>query len=213
MFPRQTIIDIDLLKCFPLSKNALGFGEFVGLYCSLLDYCEVRAIPLSDSPLAFIVELFKESVQAYRANSDTWLEITAICLIFKCLIMRENGDHQIGCGIDHMIAGVLKEVLQVPHGIAVYWGTIFALVLFPEWECFGLDLHTLLTVGTDLNLISSHEVQRVLSLEPFSLITAAMRLRPERPTVLQTVLTERWRFVSVYEFYNSLKISSFGKDN
>ena len=196
IFPKYTVVDTAILQKFPPSSNLLGLGEFIGLYTSILDYFESRGISPPSSLLAFIVRLFHDIYKEYRSDYEAFLKKTAISLVFKCLIMRTNRDHQIGSGIDHLIAYVLEKNLQIPHGKAVYWGTCLSLVLFPRWDSFGLDWRTLVARGVNIGVISLEEMYQIGKLDIPSLIESAVKVRPGRTTVLASALEQKAEFLN-----------------
>jgi len=193
VFPYHTIVDTEILQNFPSSSNLLGLGEFVGLYSSILDYFEGRNTSPPSSLLTFIVDLFRDICGAYNSDYESFLKKVAVSLVFKCIIMRVNEDHQIGCGIDHLIAQVLEATLQMPHGKAVYWGVCLSIALFPEWASFGMDLHTLVSNGVGIGVISLEEMGQVSGLDLPFLIESAVKTRPKRTTVLSSVLEQKQR--------------------
>lgn len=198
VFPERTIVDTAILKELPPSSNLLGLGEFVGLYTSIVDYFESRNINPPDNLLAFIADLFVDINREYKVDYELFLKKLAISLIFKCIIMRINRDHQIGCGIDHLIAYILERTLQVPHGKAVYLGTCISLAMFPEWSSFGLDLKTVVSKGIETGLVSPQEIEWIREIPDASfLVKAAIQTRPGRRTVLSYVLKQpqRMRFL------------------
>lgn len=182
VYPAQTIVDVGHLLALPLEANVAGLGEFVGLYCSAIDYCASREAPIPESLLGFVAESFRDLCEALRLDSRVFLRKLACCLVAKCLLMRANRDHQIGCGIDHLFAHHLGKVLEVPHGKAVYWGAILSLALFPEWEAFGLDLATLMSHGIDTSMISPKEACLIAGLDFPGAVQSSVKTRPGRPT-------------------------------
>lgn len=194
-FPIETIIDLGLLRKLPLSNNLLGIGEFIGLYTSLIDYCYSRDLDVPVDLTNYIVNLIKDVSITYK-SIDLLLCKIAINLIFKCLLMRVNDDHQIGCGCDHIMGGFLENQLNIPHGQAVFLGSSISLLLFPDWAKFGLDISELIILGKRNKWISHGIIRKLHSLSFDQFIEKSLLSRPDRPTqltgVLKTIKGDVW---------------------
>lgn len=187
LYPSETIFDLELIKESPSSTNILGIGEFSGLFFSIIDYFLSRQQPVPLNVLDFIIERINLFTNLDLNNLDDIYRNLAINLVFKCLIMRKNIDHQIGCGIDHLIGGALERKLNISHGQAVYLGSIISMLIFPDWERFGLYLPQLITFGNKNGLVSQDLIDQVLKLDLTQLIQEAMNLRPDRPSMLRSI--------------------------
>lgn len=176
-YPDRIIIDLSLILETPKHINSLGIGEFIGLYSSYMDYCASYNEANESRIIGFITDSYNQLVGNNRSSINDKLRYLAVCLIFKCLIMRFNGNHQIGCGIDHSLAKAIEKTYDIPHGFAVFWGCAISLALFPNWSNSGFNLSTLLKASSTLD----HRVgfaadHLVTNLE--LIINLARRIRP-----------------------------------
>lgn len=195
-YPSVTFFVPELINEFPDSANILGMGEFIGLYFSTIDYFYSRHQPVSEEILNFVVTRTNLFPNNNSSMSQKYLAIF-VNLVYKCLIMRENRDHQIGCGIDHLFGGVIERTLQIPHGTSVFLGSIMSLFLFPKWEQFGIDIPQIVTFGKKNGLLSQKIFDKIIStINPNQLIKDALAYRPNRTTVLRTISSDlsrdRW---------------------
>lgn len=186
VFPMKTIFDVPFLRGNGMEKSLWGIGEFIGLYFSIIDY-SLKTNQNFDSYLTWIVEqLHKLDELDREANDRLMLKKLAILLTIKCLMMRANGNHEIGCGIDHSFARCLEKDLRIPHGKAVYIGSLLAFFLYPEWECHGLSKSVIIKMGKILG-ISSKDIECLKSLNLQSSIKDAIRSRPKRSIALESI--------------------------
>lgn len=190
VFPVKTIFDIPYLQANGIEKSLWGIGEFIGLYFSIIDYSMKSHLDY-DGLLSWIVEQIHELNSLYDNGYDRKiLKKIAILLTIKCLVMRTNRNHEIGCGIDHSFARCLEKNNQLPHGKAVFLGSLLALVLFPEWENYGLSLPLLLRMGIMIG-ITPKEIQHLQLLDLQSLIRGAIQVRPKRSQSLESIIGEQ----------------------
>lgn len=176
VYPSSTLIDLELLKKFqPL--NLLGVGEFIGLYFSLFDYYLVRSLC---PPAGLVSMVIKQCDDIFKGYS---IQDIALALILKCLIMRIHRDHEVGCGIDHLLAYVLQSEFSFPHGKAVWWASVISGVLLDT--VLSLDfLDRILDQGFATGVINLSEAEQIYNLDWVSLIKAAIMTRPKRKTLL-----------------------------
>lgn len=185
VFPTETIFDFSLINKLPLNLSVLGIGEFVGLYFSVIDYCITRKQPIPLNVLDYIVSLIKALNTKLDQSKNSFLNSLSTGLTFKCLVMRKNQDHQIGCGIDHLLGKALENSLNIAHGEAVYLSGIITLLFFPEWEKFGLSLSDMLTIGRETKILSGNLLNNLSKLSYDQILQASLQSRPERPSMLR----------------------------
>ena len=138
VFPVKTIFDLSFIESNGIEKSYWGIGEYVGLYYSALDY-SMKTRQRFDKLASWIVDEIHELRSICRLGDNrSVLKRIAILLTAKCLVMRSNGCHEIGCGIDHSLARCFENQSSIPHGKAVYLGSLVASFLYPEWENHGL---------------------------------------------------------------------------
>lgn len=201
VFPSETIIDCNLIKQFPYSSNLLGLGEFIGLYFSIIDYCYSRNLEIPVDVINYIIKRC-EKISRTITCDDSFCVQLGVNLIFKCLIMRKNIDHQIGCGIDHLLGGYLETKLNIPHGHAIFLGCLISTLFFPEWQEFGLDIHKLISFGKSNGWLTRAIINKLTEITPEYLVNGALKLRPDRPTMLRTVSPKKTG--GMWEQLNSL---------
>ena len=190
-YPCSTILDIELARNLPFSANLLGMGEFIGLYTSVIDFFLTRAETPPKNLLNFICELIWNLEKSFNKNQETFIMSLSTALLFKILIMRISTDYQIGCGADHIIANYLEKNHGMPHGKAVYTGVLFLLLIYPEWENFGLFFSELENLGIATGIISNNDLKLVTALDVFSLVTNAIKIRPFRSTLLNKITSDK----------------------
>ncbi len=186
VFPSETIIDVSLIKSLPKKMNALGYGEFFGIYFSLIDYCFSRNLALPDALLERVTEWLQELICYHTSNYKGFITSLSTALLFKGLIMRVNKDHQIGCGIDHLLGGVIENKTGLPHGQAVFLGGLLTLQIFPEWEKYGITYAGMQSDGEKLGLVTRESKRKIAALEIDDIVKSALQIRPDRPTMLRT---------------------------
>lgn len=176
-YPDRIIIDLPFILETPKHINSLGIGEFIGLYSSYMDYCISYNETIESRIISFINDSYNKLVGNNWSSIMDKLRFLAVCLLFKCLIMRFNDNHQIGCGIDHSLAKAIEKTYDIPHGFAVFWGCAISLALFPNWSNSEFSLSTLLkassTLGHRIGFAADH---LVTNLE--SIIDLAREIRP-----------------------------------
>lgn len=188
VFPQKTIIDLDLLmESCPGNVNALGYGEALGLYTSVLDYCFTHNSSIPTVLLQYLVNQCRIMEQEFQRDQKQFLTLLATVLVLKCLVMRINNDHQIGCGCDHSLALALEDELEIPHGCAVLLGVIISLKLFPNWQEYGLRKSEVISRGRKLNLIDADLIFKLNKLDFSRLLVRSKALRPNRPSLLHNV--------------------------
>lgn len=190
VFPSETIIDSNLISQFPYTINVLGLGEFIGLYFSIIDYYCIRGKEIPLDIIKHSVDRFETNIIQKKCVKDFYRQL-GINLVFKCLIMRKNIDHQIGCGIDHLLGGFLEPRLNIPHGHAVYLGCILAYMLFPEWQKFGLDINKLISVGKSNKWLTYEIIESLKEITLKKLVNGALSLRPDRLSMLRSIETDK----------------------
>ena len=195
VFPVKTVFDIPFIEDNGMEKSLWGIGEFIGLYFSIVDY-SMKSNRDFGCLLSWIVDQIQElDVLGHEKNDRQMLKKIAILLTIKCLVMRANGQHEIGCGIDHSFARCFEEDTAIPHGKAVYMGSLLANVLFPEWEQYGLSMPLLLTMGEILG-ITKTDIHYLQSLNLQTLIRKAVLVRPNRSISLVSIQDEHGRRIS-----------------
>lgn len=190
-FPREVIIDLSLLGLVPPETNLLGLGEYLGSYCSVLDYYTVRHLPIPDELVSFLANSFQDAFRLQARDYQQYLYRIATLLIFKCLMMRTSMDYQVGCGIDHMLGKAFESLFNMAHGRAVFWGCLVALALFPEWEAYGISCNGLITGGRKLRWIQDTDIDLLSRMELENLVKLAIEARPGRPSILREMTRER----------------------
>ncbi len=190
LYASRSLVDTRLLARFSRKVNLLAIGEFVGLYYSVNDYCDIGDHSVPSKLMATIVARYHDLCRP-EMGYRSFLRKMACALVLKCLVMRINLDHRIGCGIDHMLANVLEPGLGLPHGRAVYLGSIIAAGLFPDWQLYGLSPESLIRNGLSIGIITVADLRAVASVDMSWLVKSAMGLRSNRQTVLQRKATLR----------------------
>ena len=194
VFPVKTVFDIPFLQGNGMEKSLWGIGEFIGLYFSIVDY-SLKTNEDHSGLLSWIVEqLDKLDTIYWEKDCRLLLQKIAILLTIKCLVMRANGNHEIGCGIDHSFARCFEKDPRIPHGKAVFMGSLLAYFLFPEWENYGLSKSSLLKMGKMLG-ISSTDIEFLKSLDIRSSISDAIRVRPKRSFALESIGQQENRII------------------
>lgn len=185
LFPHETIIETTFLHNLPKEINVLGLGEFSGIYFSIIDYFLSRDLAVPSSLLNNITKWLQELVLFYSSDYNKFLMGLASALLFKGLVMRTNGDHQVGCGIDHLLAGVIEDKTGFPHGKAVFWGGLQAMQYFPEWEQYGLSYAEMQDYGKTMGFVTKESSDVIAGLDSNDLVRRALIRRPSRPTMLR----------------------------
>jgi glycerol dehydrogenase-like iron-containing ADH family enzyme len=152
--PDEILIDLEILKAVDLQYNLLGWGEFISLYYSILDYSFSRKLRIPADLLFYISRLGTKLLGLHTMSDyDALLRHLSAGLILKCCVMYTALDHEIGCGGDHMIGNFLEKRYKLPHGQAVFYGAVLMAMLFPEWAKFGLSEEDLLKSGLNTSLL------------------------------------------------------------
>lgn len=186
IYPRKTIFDFSILLSNEIEKSLWGIGEYVGVYFSIIDYSSKYQENFEEL-IAWTVEQIDElSSLLNREDNRTILRRIASLLTVKCLIMRSNGNHEIGCGIDHSFARYLENKIQIPHGKAVYLGSLLTLLFYPEWEDKGISLEKLFKIGHYVGITMS-DIQYLKTLDFSTLVKEASLLRPKRSFSLDQI--------------------------
>lgn len=185
VFPHCTVFDLDILVDFGINESISGTGEYLGLYFSIIDY-HIKNNTLPDEKfMKYVVANFFEFLDLFENNAEAEI-IKKICilLILKCIVMRHNINHEIGCGIDHSFARVFEKESKILHGKAVFLGSILSSLLFPDWGKWGLNTKTLIKSGKKINIISDFDIVTLSKVDLKSLINKAIDIRPYRNTML-----------------------------
>lgn len=186
IFPRKTIFDLSILLSNEMEKSLWGVGEYIGLYFSIIDY----ALKHEENFDELIIWTVKQIDELYSLletrNRKAILKRIANLLTIKCLIMRANENHEIGCGIDHSFARYFEKNSLIPHGKAVYLGSLLTQCLYPEWEAWGIPLYKLINIGYYMN-ITTADIQYLKTLDLSDLINEASSLRPKRSFSLDKI--------------------------
>jgi len=194
VYPSRIIIDLELIKSIGNELNIYGVGELVGLYYSMRDYYSTKKYLF----IKKIICKIHDNIQNQMVTSKTierhdFNKLLAINLLMKCLIMRANGDHQIGTGGDHLISyalrcSIISKIkwvdLELSHGQLVYLGSMIMAALFPEWDYHTFSIKGLLDMGISLGLLNDKVFHFLLSEFRPSLIRLALKMRPVRSTIL-----------------------------
>ena len=196
-YPRYIIFDKKHLELFSLSSHVLGVGEYIGLYSSVIDYFEMRRVNVPVNLMQFIADLFSMLCYSYSSSYPVFIKFVALALLLKCFCMRIAQDHEIGCGIDHLIGYYLEESFGFSHGKAIYWATIFSLGLFPEWEDLGISIKNLILNGLKLGIITVNELETLQKLNFPIVIGKSISTRPDRITSLKKIANENWRIANL----------------
>lgn len=190
-YPAKTIFDINLIDSIPFRINVLGVGEFISLFTSIIDFYSIRSPKIPDSIIMFIGEIASRLLSTSEQGSKKFIHLLASALLFKILIMRISPDYQIGCGVDHILAGYFEKVLKIPHGKAVYIGMLISLLLFPEWEKYGFSFSNMENYGIRIGIISPSDLDKATAIKVSDIILNACKMRPARLTKISpTNLTE-----------------------
>ena len=184
-FPDMTIFDLFFLTLFGQDFNVFGLGEFVGLYYSIIDYCLSRNLKLNEKLIGFISNIYNKLCFYFHYNKLLFIEYLSVALTIKCLIMRVNEDHQIGCCIDHLISGYIEKKSNIYHGKAVYLGSILSSALFPEWERFGISMYTIIKNGINIGIITNGDLINLCEMQ--NIIEESIRIRPNRNSLLKLI--------------------------
>lgn len=184
-FPEKVIFDLDMLIDFGLNESISGVGEYIGLYYSIIDFYLKNYNSPDKALLNFILNNFFELLVLIENEEKTEiLKKISILLVLKCLIMRYNINHEIGCGIDHSFARVFEDELNMIHGKAVFLGSIISSFLFPEWDKWGLNTKFLVKSGKQLKIISDYDISFICDIDLYTLVNKAIKIRSERRTML-----------------------------
>ena len=181
-YPIKTVFNIYLINSTPILSNILGFGEFIGLYTSVIDYYSIRSQKIPNNVLKYIVDIVTCFTDIFNYASQKRIHLIIAALLFKVLIMRISPDYQIGCGSDHIFALYFEKRVNMPHGKAVYLGMLISLLLFPEWENFGLNFTNMEKLGIQTGIISKMDIETITAIAVSELLRNASRFRPNRPT-------------------------------
>lgn len=184
-FPDMTIFDSYLLTLFGRDSNIFGLGEFVSLYYSLIDYYVSRNLDLNEKLIKFISNIYIKLCIYFHENEILFIEYLSLALTIKCLIMRVNEDHQIGCGIDHLFGGYIEKKFNIYHGKAVYLSSILSSALFPKWERFGITMNTIIKNGIDIGIITDIDLIELCEMQ--NIIEESIRIRPYRISQLKFI--------------------------
>ena len=184
VYPAKTVFDIKRILQIDKSKSIVGTGEFIGLFYSLLDYSLKKNIEF-ESLVPYVVERIGIMEDAFKGGDDaSIISSIASSLVFKCLVMRVNKDHTVGCGIDHSFARCFESDLDIAHGKAVFLGSVLSSALYPEWDSYGLSTSFLIEFGNKIGI--TPDDYKLICYRPFSdLIGKALDIRPKRSYALQ----------------------------
>lgn len=189
VFPVKTVFDMPYIIGNGIEKSLWGIGEFIGLYYSIIDY-SLKTNQGYAGLLSWVVEQCRElDVLSSDTDARKILKKIAVLLTVKCLVMRANGDHEIGCGIDHSIARCFEKDPRIPHGKAVCMGSLLAHIIFPEWECYGLTMSLLRKMGQLIG-ISKKDIDYLQTLDLQSLIRDAVQVRLKRSSALESIAND-----------------------
>lgn len=199
-YPSKILVDFNLLESINKKYNLVGLGEIVGLYYSVRDYYSVRKLPQPHGLISKIEKSTQNLVASLENEKRSWLRQLAINLLIKCLLMRLAEDNRIGAGGDHLIAYALKLILEnqksfrnFSHGELVYLGCICMAALFPEWEYNFFSLKNLIHFGKNVGLLKIKSLRLLINALRNGLISLALQMRPNRPTILSTLLSKQIR--------------------
>lgn len=190
IFPTKTVFDLKRILLVDKAKSIVGIGEFIGLFYSLLDYSLKKDIEF-EFLLPYVVERIEEIKNTLKSGNDASI-ISAIAssLVLKCLVMRANMDHTIGCGIDHSFARCFESDYNIAHGKAVFLGSVLSSVLYPEWDNYGLSTASLIELGEIIG-ITSDDYKLICNRPLSGLIGKALDIRPNRSFALQDLSRAR----------------------
>lgn len=187
VYPKEIVIDKQLLGDLPYQSSLLGFGEITGLYYSIIDYYIARDLPVHQALIDLVVQMIKTITRNYyMKKQDKVIESIALGLMLKCLIMRSNQNHEIGCSGDHLIANHLEKTHNYLHGEAVSYGAILMAHLHPDWSAYGLREEDIIRWSLDFGLIPDG-TQKLFS-KKSEIISNAIYTRPNRKTTLKGVI-------------------------
>ena len=204
-FPIKTVFDLHLINKYQNKCNFLGIGEFFGLYSSVIDYYLVREKRPPFELLIFVCDLINNLMKSLNENKATFSILLIKALLFKVLIMRTNIDYQIGCGADHLIAGYFEKIFIMPHGKAVYLALLLLLLLFPDWQKYGLYFSDIERFGIDSKLISLHELNKVTSIKIKDLFIKSQQIRPNRLSKIDPSILNRNHIKSMQDNVNNFR--------
>jgi glycerol-1-phosphate dehydrogenase [NAD(P)+] len=183
-FPDKILIDLELLCLIDRKANLLGLGELISTYYSILDYCFSRDLDVPIELLDYLSAYVKKTwLLLQNDDYQGFLRYLSAGLIMKCGLMKSNGDHEIGCGGDHMIGKFIERNYMLPHGQAVFYGAMILSLLNPQWRAFGLSAGCLQEIGKGASLFDPVIFQEIIH-EP-DLIQKSIATRPNRPSVLK----------------------------
>ena len=190
VYPVKTVFDIKRILQVDRSKSIVGIGEFIGLFYSMMDYSWKKNISF-DFLAPYVVERIESLNSALKSENETSIISTlASSLVLKCLVMRVNRDHSIGCGIDHSFARCFEIDHGIAHGKAVFLGSVLSSALYPEWSCHGVSTSSLIKMGDRMGI--SPDDYKLMSHHPlFGLIGEALAIRPNRSFALLELSEER----------------------
>lgn len=200
VYPSRIIIDIDLLGSIDEKLNLAGVGEVIGAYYSIRDYYSIRKLPIPSRLITGVKSSIQSLIFSLRDRRTTWLKQLALNLIAKCLIMRVKRNNQIGAGGDHLLAYSLelidkklnnRDARRISHGEFVYLGSLVMAALFPDWEQEFMSLRSMIEVGRSAHLLTKRHVNLLIAASRHQLISMAAQMRPNRPTILTTLLPDQ----------------------
>lgn len=190
IYPIKTVFDIKHILEIELIKSLWGIGEFIGLYYSIIDYSLLinKDYSLLLNYIEKRIELFNSALK--RDDESSIIRSIASSLVLKCLTMRVNHDHSIGCGIDHSFARCFEKKYNIVHGKAVFLGSILSSALYPEWSGHSLSTDSLIELGEKLGILP--EDYSVIGYCPLNtLIRDAIEIRPNRSSALKLLTKQR----------------------
>jgi glycerol-1-phosphate dehydrogenase [NAD(P)+] len=183
-YPDEVIIDLLLLTKLQVNQQIPGIGEFIGVYFSILDYYLSYNITPPMELIKYIYFLFEQLKLLIDGEYDQFLKQLAISIIIKCYIVRNSSDYQIGCGIDHLIAGALQSIYNFSHGKSVFLGSVISSIVLANWNIYGLKINELISFGLKYDIISIKDLLTINSLDFNYLFKLSIDLRPSRITYL-----------------------------
>ena len=182
-YPKEVIIDMDLLSFFKINRNISGVGEFIGVYFSVLDYHLSRYLQPPKNLLEFLIYLIEMLTRKFN-QTERFLKQLAISLILKCYIMRIFHDYQIGCGIDHLLSNALEHYCGYNHGKAVFMSSIIANIILENKYYSNINTSELVSIGIKFGIISKEDLFLILKIGFYNIYIYAIASRPHRPTIL-----------------------------
>lgn len=198
VYPIETVFVTDVLQEAPIEIHMLGIGEILSLYTSIIDYMSTESNCLSEKRFGelYFFNIVHRLLSIDRKSISNESIIISLIegLVYKTLLMRFQGDHTIGAGIDHILSRVLEKRFSWSHGKSCILSLIVSLLLFPNWQCYPFTPDLLLNRCIDLGLINQVDIELIANMDFKEWANDALILRSNRKTCLKNLNNHSFNF-------------------